>query len=117
MVAVLGDASLYAFTGGMPPDLETLRERYVRQAAGQSEDGAEQWGNWIARRRWSDEAIGFVQATLGSSGAAEVAWLIGAPWQGNAYAAEAASALVDWLEAAGVETVEAHIQPENAASA
>ena len=118
MVVVLADPSLYTFTGGTPPDLATLRERYERQAVGHSPDASEQWLNWIARLRASGRAVGYVQATMRPAARkADVAWLIGAPWQGRGLACEAAVALADWLLAAGVGTIEAHIHPAHQASA
>ena len=48
---------------------------------------------------------------------AEVAWVIGVPWQGRGYATEAAQALVAWLEGVGVTTITAHIHPDHEASA
>jgi RimJ/RimL family protein N-acetyltransferase len=117
MVGVLADPTLYSFTDEAPPDLATLRERYARQVAGCSGDGSEQWLNWIARLRDTGEAVGFAQATVTVSGNhADVAWLIGLPWQGQGFASEAASAVVRWLLDAGVQTVEAHIHPGHVAS-
>jgi RimJ/RimL family protein N-acetyltransferase len=117
MVGVLADPALYSFTGDAPPDLGTLRDRYERQAAGRSTDGTQQWLNWIARLRDSGAAIGFAQATVRASPAqAEVAWLIGVPWQGRGFASEAASAVVEWLASAGVREIEAHIHPDHLAS-
>ena len=43
--------------------------------------------------------------------------MIGVDWQGRGYAAEAARALVAWLDSRGVATVRAHIHPGHAASA
>src|SRR6185503_13248208 len=51
MVVVLADPALYAFTGGEPPSVESLRRRYALQVVGQSPDGTETWLNWIVRRR------------------------------------------------------------------
>jgi RimJ/RimL family protein N-acetyltransferase len=42
--------------------------------------------------------------------------MIGGPWQGQGYAAEAAVALVDWLVDSGVESVVAHVHPDHHAS-
>jgi RimJ/RimL family protein N-acetyltransferase len=118
MAGVLADPGLYAFTGGEPPDSDMLRERYQRQVVGQSADGSEQWLNWIARLRESGQAIGYVQATIRpAANEADVAWLISVASQGRGLASEAAAALVDWLIAGGVRTIEAHIHPEHAASA
>ncbi|HEX3921652.1 MAG TPA: GNAT family N-acetyltransferase [Streptosporangiaceae bacterium] len=48
---------------------------------------------------------------------AEVAWVLGTPWQGRGIATEAARALVAWLGRQRVATVIAHIHPGHAASA
>lgn len=137
MVAVLGDPELYGFIGGTPPSLAELDRRYAAQAGGGSGDGREEWHNWIVRERLSGAATGFVQATVvrgdggdgdgdGGDGSvpggqdpreAEVAWLIGRPWQGRGYASEAARGLVDWLAEAGVGAIVAHVHPEHHASA
>lgn len=118
MVAVLADPPLYTFTGGEPPALEDLRRRYAAQVAGHSPDGAEQWHNWIVRRADAGSEIGFVQATVIDAGAAaDIAWVIGAPWQGRGYATEAARAMVAWLLETGVAVVTAHVHPDHEASA
>jgi RimJ/RimL family protein N-acetyltransferase len=118
MLAVLADPGLYGFIGGGPPSRVDLIRRYAVQATGRSPDGTETWRNWIVRDRPSGRAAGFVQATIDASGrAAEVAWLVGLPWQGRGYAAEAARGLVAWLEANGVATITACVHPDHAASA
>src|SRR5690348_17986982 len=118
MVDVLSGEALYAYTGGAPPGLNELRARYASQAAGWSPDGREEWRNWILRHEPGGEAVGYVQATITGGGRrAEIAWVVGLRWQGRGYAAEAARALVGWLDACGVATVQAHIHPEHAASA
>lgn len=118
MVAVLGDERLYAFIGGQPPTLDELRARYRRLAVGHSADGSEEWHNWIVRQRRDGRAIGTVQATIVDQGrSAEVAWVIGQPWQGMGFASEAAHALVRWIEGAGVTTITAHVHPDHHASA
>ena len=61
-------------------------------------------------------AAGYVQATV-TADTADVAWVIGEPWQGRGYASEAAQAMVGWLGTHGVRTVTAHIHPEHDASA
>ncbi|GAB3761117.1 GNAT family N-acetyltransferase [Microlunatus parietis] len=115
MVAVLADPLLYTFTGGSPPDLDQLRDRYRRLAGGRSPDGAERWLNWIVRL--DEVPIGVVQATVRpAAGEADVAWEIGTAWQGRGYASEAAAGLVDWLLADGVRVVGAYVHPEHVAS-
>jgi RimJ/RimL family protein N-acetyltransferase len=122
MVAVLADPSLYGFIGGEPPTLDDLVARYRAQVAGPSANRRETWHNWIVRDRASGSAAGFVQATIVEDGdaggpSAEIAWLIGTPWQGRGYATEAARALVAWLEALGARSIVAHVHPDHAASA
>jgi len=117
MARVLADPALYAFTGGEPPDPQGLRERYARLVVGHSSDGAQIWHNWIVRTTADGAAIGTIQATVSSEEpTAEIAWVIGVPWQGRGYATEAAQALVAWLEAIGMGTIVAHIHPEHQAS-
>jgi RimJ/RimL family protein N-acetyltransferase len=117
MTGVLADAALYAFTGGRAPSQDELRARYRRQVVGRSPNDGEAWRNWIVRTRDPDEAVGFVQATITDGGrVADVAWVIGVPWQGRGFAAEAARAMVAWLEARGAATIMAHVHPGHIAS-
>ena len=114
---MLAAPELYAFIGGQPPTLETLRAQYERQALGHSADGTETWLNWILRTQTEDRAVGFVQATLTNGDHdAEISWVVGRPWQRRGYATEAAAALVAWLDSQGVTTVIANVHPDHAAS-
>ena len=115
MTAVLADPALHAFTGGAPLDAAELRARYERLAAG-SPDPDVVWRNWVIRLAQEDRLAGTVQATI-AGGVAEVAWVVGTPWQGQGLATEAARALVAHLRGEGVATVVAHIHPEHRASA
>lgn len=115
MVNVLADARLYAFTGGEAPNLDQLEASYRAQVAGPT-DSRERWHNWIVRLASPDVAIGFVQATV-ADGTADVAWLVGVPWQGQGYAREAAGAMCGWLRGNGIDHITAHIHPEHDASA
>ncbi|AMW11068.1 GCN5 family acetyltransferase [Streptomyces qaidamensis] len=119
MAAVLSDPALHTFIGGTPDTPQALRSRYQRITAG-SPDPAVSWLNWVIRLRAESCLAGTVQATVGPSGhgtVAEVAWVVGAPWQGRGIAAEAARGLVDWLGRQPVDVVLAHIHPEHRASA
>lgn len=53
----------------------------------------------------------------GAGPVAEIAWVVGTPWQGRGIATEAVRALVDRLGAEGVRSYVAHIHPDHAASA
>lgn len=123
MVDVLGAEALHEFTGGRPAGLFELRRRYERQTAGPA-DPDERWLNWIVRAAPATDpdaaAVGTVQATLtrhGDGWTAEVAWVIGVPWQSRGYAGEAAAGLVRWLLDRGVRPVTANIHPLHHASA
>lgn len=117
MAEVLSSPALYVHTGGTPPTAAALRARYEIQVRGHSPDGTQEWRNWIVRLHPRGAAVGTVQATIptGSSWA-EIAWIVGEPWQGRGYAKEAAAALAGRLAACGVSTVQAHIHPDHHAS-
>ncbi len=129
IVRVLGDERLHEFIGGTPATLRQLRQRYRHLLAGSGRSD-EAWLNWIVRLRPDGDAVGTVQATVTSATAgvasgpgpgdgtpaAEVAWVVGVPWQGRGIAAEAARALVDWLRTQGIDRISAHVRPDHAAS-
>jgi RimJ/RimL family protein N-acetyltransferase len=120
MVDVLASRTLYDFTGGEPPTMESLRTRYVRQSTGESPDGDAGWLNWIIRTKASDRAIGFIQATLTKDGGkvvGELAWLVSPQAQGNGAAVESSAAVLAWLKERRVQSVKASIRPDHAASA
>jgi len=117
MVEVLGDQRLHDFIGGRPAGQADLRRRYTRLAAG-SGDPDQIWLNWIVRRGADRQPIGTVQATVTRGGrAAEIAWVIGVPWQAQGFATEAAQALVNWLREQGATVITANIHPDHHASA
>jgi RimJ/RimL family protein N-acetyltransferase len=116
MRSVLSDAELYLYTGGGPPTLAGLRTRYRLLSRGRSADGAQIWCNWISRTRQCI-AVGTLQATIQChERRAELAWVTGRVYWGHGYATEGATAVVEWLVAAGAEEIGAHIHPDNHAS-
>lgn len=139
MAGVLADPALHEFVGGAPLSPDALRTRYERLVAG-SPDPARSWCNWVIRLRDTDHLAGTVQATVtdvppvdapptgqsstvtsatirAPSREAEIAWVVGTPWQGRGIAREAARALAEWLRERGVEVVVAHVHPDHRASA
>ena len=126
LVTALDDPSLHTYTGGRPATLGRLRERYRRQVAGRSDDGAQLWFNWVLRARESRSAVGFVQATVSAPDeademeeadvVAEVAWVVSTGHQGRGYAAQAVATMVAWLRAQGAGRILAHIHPGHRAS-
>ena len=117
MAMALAEPALYEFIGGEPPTPAELRTLYARGLAGPPRDG-EAWHNWAIRLAVDGTLIGHVQATVMRGGAeADIAWILGAPWQGLGYATEAAIGMARWLEASGVGTLTAHVHPRHGASA
>ncbi|WP_411103270.1 GNAT family N-acetyltransferase [Streptomyces sp. cmx-4-9] len=116
LAGVLDDPALHTFIGGAPQSARALRARYARLAAG-SPDPAVVWGNWALRLRAGGRLVGTVQATVAADRAyAEVAWVVGSPWQRRGVASEAARGLTDWLRGLPVGRILAHVHPEHAAS-
>lgn len=122
MAPLLADRGLYSFTGGEPPALVELRDRYRRQETRRSPDGVERWLNWVLRRGEDDVVMGFVQSTVSEDppapapATAVLAWVVGLRFQGAGYAREAAAAVLEWLQDAGVRRFVAYIHPGHTAS-
>ena len=119
MAGVLAAPELYAFTGGQPPTLPELTERYERWAAGPPARDRAGWLNWVIRQREHQRLAGTVQATIAADPGglrADIAWVVGAAWQGRGYATESARALVGWLRDHEIVSITAAIHPGNAAS-
>lgn len=117
MTTVLADPSLYHFTGGEPPTHDDLARRYAVQTRGRSADGGERWINSVVVLGPEGRPIGYIQATIPVNGEpAEIAWVIGRPWQGHGYAGRAARILLDDLAKQGVDSVVAHIHPGHESS-
>ena len=115
LAVVFADERLYAFTGGGPGTVEELRRTLGRLARERADPWAQR--NWIVRRLADRQAVGMLQVAFSGGGrAAEIAWLVGVPWQGQGLASEAAAAVVAWLEARGVAQVTAWIRPDHHAS-
>ncbi|MDO0914740.1 GNAT family N-acetyltransferase [Streptomyces sp. DT2A-34] len=116
MAVVLSDPALHTYIGGTPHSPGELRARYERLVAGCPAPGVS-WCNWVLRLRAESCLVGTVQATVTGDHSAEIAWVVGTPWQGQGFASEAARGLVAWLGRRSVRTVVAHIHPDHPASA
>ena len=118
MSGVLADPALYRYTGGAPPTEDELRRRYTAQVAGRSPDGTQRWFNWVVRLAADGTAVGHTQATLDlATRSAELAWVVGLPWQGRGLASRGLA--LTMRELAGAETVTrwvAHVHPDHRAS-
>jgi RimJ/RimL family protein N-acetyltransferase len=100
MFVVLSDPAIYAFENAPPASLAALRERYARLESRRSADGSETWLNWVVRHAESDEALGYVQATVFSDGTALIAYEFASAHWGRGYAHEAVTAMLAELGAA-----------------
>jgi RimJ/RimL family protein N-acetyltransferase len=116
---VFGDQRLYAFLASHPTTTEELRAQFARLAAARVVDKAgTAQRNWTVRHRSDGRAVGMLQAAFSDQGhAAEIAWAVGVPWQGQGIASEAAPAVVGWLERRRVSIITAHIHRDHHASA
>ncbi|HET6656833.1 MAG TPA: GNAT family N-acetyltransferase [Gaiellaceae bacterium] len=115
---VLDDERLHEFTGDRLASVAELHDRFVLLAAGSPRSG-ETWLNWVVRRRLDSQALGTVQVTLRADDGRQVArlgWMVGIPYQGQGFASEAATALVQWVRRQDVDEIGAHIHPGHHAS-
>jgi len=69
------------------------------------------------RLKDSDEAIGYVQATVDEGGNSSIAYVVGSRWQHQGLAVEAVEAMIESLQSAGIQSVAAAIVPSHKASA
>lgn len=119
MAPLLDDARLHTYIGGEPASQPRLRERYRHQVVGHSADGAQLWFNWVLRRKDTNRAVGYVQATVSTEDdavVAEVAWVVASAHQGRGYARQGSAAMVKWLGEAGADRTIAHVHPDHPAS-
>jgi [ribosomal protein S5]-alanine N-acetyltransferase len=91
---VLAEAALYEFIDEEPPEsVEALRRTLARSESRKSPDGSEHWLNWVVRDG-SRKVAGYVQATVGASLEATVAYVIGSAFWGRGIASEAVAQML-----------------------
>lgn len=116
MFTVLADPALYAYENAPPPSVDWLRERFARLESRTSADGTEQWLNWVVRLP-SAGLIGFVQATVDTSGRAAIAYVLNSRFWGRGLAAAAVRLMLGELAAHhGVTSASAVLKSANAPS-
>ncbi len=96
MFVVLSDPAIYAYENAPPASLEWLQERFHKLETRQSADGTEQWLNWVIRLPTS-ALIGYVQATVYPTGAAEIAYVLSSAYWGRGLARQAVEAMIGEL--------------------
>src|SRR5258706_10008210 len=93
MFAVPPDAAFYECENQPPASVEWLRERYGRLESRRSNDGQQQWLNWVLRLRGA-ELIGYVQVTVFPTGVAMIAYELSSQYWGRGLAREACEAML-----------------------
>jgi RimJ/RimL family protein N-acetyltransferase len=117
MFLVLSDPAIYQYENEPPASVDWLRERFARLESRQSADGTQRWLNWVVRLRTAG-LIGYVQATVFSSGQAAIAYVLASEHWGRGLAAEACQAMIGELARHyGVVTIYATFRRRNERSA
>ena len=117
LFALLTDPEIHAFTGSRPPgSADDLRITTRRRESRRSPAGDELWLNWTLRLKTDQSVVGYVQAGV-TQGKADLAWVVGVPFQRRGYASEASRRVLRWLrDDLGVQEVSANIHPDHIAS-
>lgn len=98
MFVVLSDPAIYEYENAPPPSLEWLLARFIRLETRVSNDGSEQWLNWVIRLP-DGELIGYVQATVHANGSAGIGYELASAWWGRGFASIAVRTMIDELAA------------------
>lgn len=114
LFGLLKEPSLHSFIGGRPPsNLEVLCDKITLWEKRQSPAGDEVWLNWTVRQKLDGVAVGYIQATI-KLNQAELAWVIGIPFQKQGYAVEATRTVLAWLmNHFKIRQLRANIHPDN----
>ena len=110
----LQDARIYEFTDQIPPATpEELRAKYRQRESRFSPDRRTIWLNWAIKLKGDAIYIGFVQATLGGNGIANIGYVIFPDMWGNGYGTEAVKAIIDGLATQGITRFCADVNRHN----
>ena len=114
MFDVLSDPELYRYLDyPPPPSIEHLRGVYASVEGRMSPDGSQRWLNWVVRRP-GQPPVGYVQATVTSTGTAWVGYVFSARHWGRGYATQATQAVLEHVACAyGVSRFLATVEAEN----
>ena len=116
MFEVLADPEIYHYLDyPPPPSAEHLRTVYARVEARQSPDGQQTWLNWVVRPQGGPAPVGYVQATVVSTGdVASIGYVLSSRHWGHGYAYGAVQAMLEHLPMAyGVRRFLATVEVEN----
>jgi RimJ/RimL family protein N-acetyltransferase len=113
MFQVLGDPAIYEFENAPPESEARLAERYARLETRFSNDGSEQWLNWVVRLP-DGKLAGYVQATVVAGGVGYVAYELASRYWRRGIGSCAVRALIGELVTHyGVRTVVAILKARN----
>jgi RimJ/RimL family protein N-acetyltransferase len=116
MFALLSDPAIYAHENAPPESEAWLARRFQRLEGRASADGSEAWLNWVVRLP-TGEAIGYVQATVGDTHRAGIAYVFASRYWGRGLARRAVEAMIAELGARyGVRTLTAVLKASNVRS-
>jgi RimJ/RimL family protein N-acetyltransferase len=110
----LQDARIYEFTDQIPPTtLEELRATYRQRESRFSPDRQSMWLNWVIKLKEDSVYIGFVQATLGGNGIADIGYVVFPDMWGNGYGTEAVKTMIEGLTTHGMTRFCADVHARN----
>lgn len=113
MFAVLADPAIYEFEGAPPKSRSWLARRFAGLEARRSPDGKERWLNWVVRLP-NGELAGYVQATIGASGIAHIAYVLASRYWRRGIGKASVGAMIEELAAAyGVTAYAATLKSGN----
>ncbi len=111
------DPELHSFIPSEPQSVEKQRERCARWSKRRSPDGSEIWLNWVARDKYTDQAVGHFQVSIKQDGVAAIGYLVGKAHQNKGLSTEALEVIFAYLrEGLGVLEVKAWSDTRNTAS-
>lgn len=93
MFLVLSDTAIYEFENSPPISAAWLSERFGRLESRTSEDGAEQWLNWVIRVP-TGALAGYTQATVQADGIAYVAYELSSNFWRRGIGSDAVAAML-----------------------
>ncbi|MBI3230231.1 MAG: GNAT family N-acetyltransferase [Burkholderiales bacterium] len=93
MFEVLADPAIYTYENSAPESLAWLSARFQRLESRRSQDGSEQWLNWVIKLS-DGKLAGFVQATIAADGSAHIAYILHSRHWGKNIAYRAVQAML-----------------------
>lgn len=117
MVQVLSHPEIYTYIDDSPPTLESLKIRY-RTQLNNWHGRPESWHNWIVRNKSTQQAMGYIQATVHHpTHSAELAWVLAPQYSGQGFASEATRCVItELVKGSQVDSLLVFIDSKNEAS-